>query len=114
MTVTVYSRVEIENRIRNGNFPENTAVISFYDPAITIILSLIYGFDRRCLAPVSGAFLGIAVTAILGIVFTGLFLIHGTVMESSESLLYAGYQHLDLTSIFMASIFLGSSGAVMD
>lgn len=80
----------------------------------TIILSLIYGFDRRCLASVSGALLGIAVTAVLGIVFTDLFRIHGAVMESSESLLYAGYQHLDLTSIFMASIFLGSSGAVMD
>ena len=80
----------------------------------TIILSLIYGFNKRCLASVSGAFLGIAVTAVLGIVFTDMFRIHGAVMESSESLLYAGYQHLDLTSIFMASIFLGSSGAVMD
>ena len=80
----------------------------------TLILSLIYGFDRRCLAAVSGAALGIAVTAVLGVVFTNLFRIHGAVMESSESLLYAGYQNLDLTKIFMASIFLGSSGAVMD
>ena len=79
-----------------------------------LILSLIYGFERRCLAAVSGAVLGIGVTAVLGIVFTDLFQIHGAVMESSESLLYAGYQHLDLTQIFMASIFLGSSGAVMD
>lgn len=79
-----------------------------------VILSLIYGFDRRCLASVSGAVLGIAVTAVLGIIFTDMFKIHGAVMESSESLLYAGYQNLDLTSIFMASIFLGSSGAVMD
>jgi len=47
-------------------------------------------------------------------VFTNLFRIHGAVMESSESLLYAGYQNLDLPRIFMASIFLGSSGAVMD
>lgn len=79
-----------------------------------MILSLIYGFDRRCLAAASGAALGIAVTAVLGVVFTDLFQIHGAVMESSESLLYAGYQNLDLTRIFMASIFLGSSGAVMD
>ena len=35
-------------------------------------------------------------------------------MSGSESLLYAGYQGLDLTQIFMASIFVGSSGAVMD
>ena len=79
-----------------------------------LILSLIYGFERRCLAAASGAVLGIGVTAVLGIVFTDLFQIHGAVMESSESLLYAGYQQLDLTQIFMASIFLGSSGAVMD
>lgn len=35
-------------------------------------------------------------------------------MSYSESLLYAGYQHLNLTQIFMASIFIGASGAVMD
>lgn len=79
-----------------------------------MILSLIYGFDRRCLAATSGAALAIGVTAVLGVVFTDLFQIHGAVMESSESLLYAGFQNLDLTKIFMASIFLGSSGAVMD
>lgn len=79
-----------------------------------LILMLIYGWDRRFLAAVSGAALGILVTAVLGAVFTDLFQIHGAVMESSESLLYAGYQHLDLTKIFIASIFLGSSGAVMD
>ena len=79
-----------------------------------LILSLIYGLDRRCAAAVSGAVLGILVTAVLGYFFTDLFRIHGAVMESSESLLYAGYTHLDLTKIFVASIFLGSSGAVMD
>lgn len=79
-----------------------------------LVLSLIYGWDRRCLAATTGAALGIMVTAILGYFFTDLFQIHGAVMESSESLLYAGYQNLNLTQIFVASIFLGSSGAVMD
>lgn len=79
-----------------------------------MILSLIYGLDKRCLAAVLGAALGIIVTAVLGSIFTDLFQIHGAVMEYSESLLYAGYQYLDLTQIFVASIFLGSSGAVMD
>ena len=32
MTVSVYSREAIEQIIANGAFPENTAVISFYDP----------------------------------------------------------------------------------
>lgn len=79
-----------------------------------LVLSLIYGWDKRCVAASGGAILGILVTAILGYVFTDLFKIHGAVMESSESLLYAGYQHLNLTQIFVASIFLGSAGAVMD
>ena len=35
-------------------------------------------------------------------------------MSYSESLLYSGYSDLNLTKIFMASIFIGSSGAVMD
>lgn len=79
-----------------------------------LIIALVYGFDRRCAAAVSGSFLGILVTCVLGVIFTDLFRIHGAVMAYSESLLYAGYQHLNLTRIFMASIFLGSSGAVMD
>lgn len=34
MKVSVYSREAIESIIAEGKFPENTAVISFYDPAI--------------------------------------------------------------------------------
>ena len=80
----------------------------------TLIIALVYGFDNRCAAAVSGSFLGILVTCVLGVAFTDLFKIHGAVMSYSESLLYAGFQHLNLTQIFMASIFIGSSGAVMD
>ena len=79
-----------------------------------LIIALVYGFDRRCWAAVSGSFLGILVTCVLGILFTDLFQIHGAVMDNSESLLYSGYAHLNLTQIFMASIFIGASGAVMD
>lgn len=35
-------------------------------------------------------------------------------MSNAESLLYSGYEHLDLTSIYMSSIFIGASGAMMD
>lgn len=34
-------------------------------------------------------------------------------MSNAESLLYSGYQHLDLTAIFMSGIFIGASGAIM-
>ena len=79
-----------------------------------MIISLVFGFRRITLAACIGALAGLALTAILGIVSTNAFHIHGAVMSFSESLLYSGYEHLNLTQIFMASIFIGSSGAMMD
>ena len=79
-----------------------------------IIVSLVYGFDRRALSSSLGIIIGLAFTAVLGAVFTRLMNIHGAVMSGSESLLYSGYQDLNLTEIFMAAIFIGSSGAMMD
>lgn len=79
-----------------------------------IIVSLVYGFDRRALSSSLGIIIGLAFTAVLGAVFTKLMNIHGAIMTGSESLLYSGYQDLNLTEIFMAAIFIGSSGAMMD
>lgn len=79
-----------------------------------MIVALVYGFDKRTLAAVLGITAGVVVTAVTGIIFTDVFKIHGAVMSYSESLLYSGYQNLNLTRIFMASIFIGSSGAIMD
>ncbi|MGI5959379.1 MAG: YibE/F family protein [Massiliimalia sp.] len=79
-----------------------------------VIIFFVYGFDKRTLTAVSGALLGIFATCILGMIFTDLFRIHGAVMPDSESLLYSGFQDLDLTAIFMSSIFIGASGAMMD
>ena len=87
--------------------------------AITVFLTLViiffvYGIDIRTVTASMGSLLGILATCILGILFTDLFKIHGAVMPDSESLLYSGYQMLDLTAIFMSSIFIGASGAMMD
>lgn len=79
-----------------------------------MIIFFVYGFDIRTLTASAGALLGVFTTCILGMIFTDLFKIHGAVMPDSESLLYSGFQHLDLTSIFMSSIFIGASGAMMD
>ncbi|MBS7370492.1 MAG: YibE/F family protein [Oscillospiraceae bacterium] len=79
-----------------------------------MIVSLVYGFDRRAAASSLGIIIGLSFTAALGAVFTRAMNIHGAVMTGSESLLYCGFQHLNLTEIFMAAIFIGSSGAMMD
>lgn len=79
-----------------------------------IILALVYGFDKRLVSAFSGSMTGIIFAAILSFVFTKKFHIHGAVMANSESLLYSGFQNLNLTQIFMASVFIGASGSVMD
>lgn len=79
-----------------------------------VILYFVYGIEKRTLVASMGSLLGVLTTCVLGIVFTDLFKIHGAVMANSESLLYSGYENLDLTAIFMSSIFIGASGAMMD
>lgn len=78
------------------------------------IIFFVFGIDVRTLVASGGAMLGIGAAAVLGIIFTGWMNLHGAIMPASESLLYAGYQHLDLTRIYMAAIFLGASGSMMD
>ncbi len=78
------------------------------------IIMLVYGIDKRSLAAITGSILGTLLTALLSVVMVDVFKIHGAVMPFSESLLYAGYAHLNLTQIFTASIFIACSGAMMD
>ena len=79
-----------------------------------IIIFLVYGVDKRTLTAFMGSMLGTVTTCIIGLIFTDLFKIHGAVMSYSETLLYCGYQHLNLTQIFTSGIFIGASGAMMD
>lgn len=79
-----------------------------------LIIFLVYGWDKKTIAASSGALLGVLMTCVMGCIFTDLFKIHGAVMSYSESLLYSGYQELNLTQIFMSGIFIGASGAMMD
>ncbi len=78
------------------------------------ITALVYGFDRRLFSAFFGSMLGIIFAAVLSVVCTRAFHIHGAVMANSEALLYSGYQYLNLTQIFMASVCVGASGSVMD
>lgn len=97
----------------NGYHPVVTGII-ITGVLTVVIISLVYGFERRTGAAVCGAMSGLIVTAVLGVIFTDVLKIHGAIMPYSESLLYSGYADLNLTRIFMASIFIGASGAVID
>lgn len=79
-----------------------------------VIIGLVYGMDKKSLAAILGALAGSLVTCFMALYFVSKFKIHGAVMSYSETLLYSGYESLNLTEIFIASIFIASSGAVMD
>lgn len=79
-----------------------------------LIISSVFGFSLRSLSAIGGSLLGISATLILALYTTNSFILTGTVMEQSESLIYAGFQDLKLTPIFITTVFIGASGAVMD
>lgn len=80
---------------------------------VTTIL-LVTGYNRKSLVAILGSVSGSLVTCILAVIFTSGFKIHGAVLSFSETLLYSGYSNLNLTQVFIASIFLASTGALMD
>lgn len=96
-----------------GYNPVIVGVITTMILIITII-GLVYGIDKKSLAAIAGSLAGALVTCFMAMFFVSKFKIHGAVMSYSESLLYSGYENLNLTQIFIASIFIASSGAVMD
>lgn len=78
------------------------------------VIFLVGGLNRRGLAAFLGSLLGIVATCLLALGISGPFRLHGAVLPFAETLLYSGFAHLDLTRIFLASIFIACSGAVMD
>lgn len=79
-----------------------------------ITLILVAGFTKKAYCAIISSILTSLLTCILAIVFGKMFNIHGSVMQWSESLLYAGYQNVNLTLIYQAGIYLSCSGAILD
>ena len=79
-----------------------------------VISFVVGGCNKKGLVTFVGAFLGIAVTCVMATFFSKGFHVHGAVRPFAETLLYSGFYHLNLTKIFLAGIFVASSGAVMD
>ncbi|MCW3786501.1 YibE/F family protein [Plebeiibacterium sediminum] len=80
----------------------------------TVIIILINGFSRKGWVALLGAISGVGITTSMALLFAHFFKVSGTVKEFSETLLYTGYTHLDLTAIFISCIFIAAAGAVMD
>ena len=77
-------------------------------------LFMVAGLSKKAYAAIGGALACSLVTCLLSIIFTKYMGIHGAVLQWSESLLYSGYQNLDLTQVFMAGVYLACSGAILD
>ncbi len=76
---------------------------------LTAVITLaIGGLNRRGWVAFSGALLGLLLTCGLATFFTRVFHIHGAIRPFAETLIYSGHIHLDLTRIFIASVFIGS------
>ncbi len=95
-----------------------------YDPVISslaivfllnaAIIFIVAGTKKMGITAFLGACMGITTSSILARVFVKVVHIHGAVLPFSETLLYSGFGHLDITRIFTAAIFIAASGAVMD
>jgi uncharacterized membrane protein len=79
-----------------------------------VTLFSVAGLTKTALVAWLGAFLGIFLTAVLATWMFPPFRLHGAIQPYSETLLYSGFADLDLARLFMAAIFLGASGAVID
>ncbi|WP_043631808.1 YibE/F family protein [Desulfovibrio sp. TomC] len=94
------------------------------DPMLTVlgvtaalmagVVFLVGGVNRRAVAAYLGSLGGVAVTCLLSLATAPGFALPGAVKPFAETLLYTGFAHLDLGRMFLATICLGASGAIMD
>ncbi|GAK51757.1 YibE/F family protein [Candidatus Moduliflexus flocculans] len=99
-------------------------ILKGYDPillalaVVTLItaatLSLVAGINKTALVALLGSLLGILLTCGTAMLILPLFRLHGAVQPFSETLLYSGFESLNLNRIFLSAIFIGASGAVLD
>jgi uncharacterized membrane protein len=78
------------------------------------VIFLVTGLSRTGLAAFLGTLSGAVAACILALLFGSLFRVHGAVVPYAETLLHVGFSYIDLTKVFLAGIFLASSGAMMD
>ena len=79
-----------------------------------VIMYLVAGPTRKGFVAFSGALLGVFSGLALAHLFGWLMHINGATLPYVQTLLYSGYESLDLSDIFVGAAVLASSGAVMD
>ena len=100
------------------------AIMKGHDPVllslavVTVItavtLALVAGLNKTALVALLGSLLGILLTCGTALLILPLFRLHGAIQPFSETLLYSGFEFLNLNRLFLSAIFIGASGAVLD
>ena len=85
--------------------------VAFLTAAITFLVA---GLTKKGLAAFLGAIAGVFAGLFMAWTFTGLMHINGAVMPYCQTLIFAGYENLNLPDLFAGAMILASSGAVMD
>jgi len=91
--------------------PLSLAVVALLTASVSFLVG---GFTCKGLTAFAGSFSGLLLACALANLFSQGFKIHGAVKPFAETLLYSGYEHLNLSGIFLSGIFIACSGAVMD
>lgn len=94
----------------------NVLLVTFCAVALlsAVIDFLVAGLTKKGLTSFAGTMLGVLASCIMAYIFTHLFKINGGMMPYAQPLIYSGFEQLNLADIYIGSIFLASSGAVMD
>ena len=111
-SATALIRILYPMILRGWNPILGALVIAALITAFTLFL--VAGLSRRALAAFLGVTGGLIFTSILAAIFTHWFKIHGAVRPFTETLLFTGFGHLNLSHLFIAGIFVAASGAMTD
>lgn len=97
----------------NGEDPRlvSLGVVAFLT---AVIMVLVGGFTRKALAAFLGSILGIVFSLVLADGFSLAMHVNGATMPFVQTLMYSGFYTLSISNIFVGSVILASSGAVMD
>ena len=79
-----------------------------------VIMYLVAGWTRKGWAAFLGSTLGVFAGLAMAHLFGRLMNINGATMPFVQTLLYSGYESLNLQDVFIGAMVLASSGAVMD
>ncbi len=79
-----------------------------------IILFSVAGFTRKGLSAFLGTLCGLLITLALTMVIGDKLGLRGMTAPYAETIVFSGYFHLDMRSIFYVAVIIGSSGAAMD